>query len=148
MGKPCQCYQFPACPSVPKSQIIRWLLMQVLSWAHISFIELLSWQLAWGSVLWEWGFGWGRRENSSGTRDSGDMSLKGMAGGLGTSLVAQEEAASGKPLRQGERERKKKRPGRWQWGQIGGCHKQASPTWRVCVGLAFISFTPKLLVVG
>ena len=47
-----------------------------------------------------------------------------------------------------EREKKKKRPGRWQWGQIGGCQKQASPTWRVCVGLAFISFTPKLLVVG
>ena len=49
------------------------------------------------------------------------MSLKGMAGGLGTSLVAQEEAASGKPLRQGERERKKKKkawemavgPDRW-----------------------------------
>jgi len=47
-----------------------------------------------------------------------------------------------------EREREKKRPGRWQWGQIGGCQKQASPTWRVCVGLAFISFAPKLLVVG
>ena len=30
-----------------------------------------------------------------------------MAGGLGTSLVGQEEAASGKPLGQGERERKK-----------------------------------------
>ena len=47
------------------------------------------------------------------------MSLKGMAGGLGTSLVGQEEAASGKPLGQGEREEKKKAwemavgPDRW-----------------------------------
>ena len=39
------------------------------------------------------------------------MSLKGMAGGLGTSLVGQEEAASGKPLGQGEREREKKKKG-------------------------------------
>ena len=138
MRKPCQCYQFTACPSVPKSQVIRWL--HASSWAHISFIGLLSWQLAWGSALWEWRFGWGRRENSSETWNSGDLSLKGMGEWLGTSLVGQGEAASGKPLGQGDK--KKKRPRRWQWGQIGCCQNKLHPLGEFVLDLLLFHSSP------